>query len=88
MVALKKIGADDVRPVVRKIQWASATIYDAYRHDVNRNNLSKPSNKTVFTHQNYFIVNSEFRVYICLSNGADPENPNGRPSLDEPRLLT
>jgi len=86
MIALKKIGADDVRPVVRKVEWASATIYDAYRHDVNRNNLSRPSNKTSLYASNYFIVNSEFRVYICISNGADPENPNGRPSLDEPRF--
>ena len=84
MIALKKISADDIRPVVRKITWASATIYDMYRHDVNRNNLSKPSNKTSLYASNYYVVNSEFRVYICLNNGIDPENPNGRPSLDEP----
>jgi hypothetical protein len=29
-------------------------------------------------------VNSDYRVYICLQNGTDPENPDGRPSLDEP----
>jgi hypothetical protein len=86
MIALKKIAADDIRPVVRKIQWASATIYDMYRHDVNRNNLSKPSNKTSLYSSNYFVVNSEFRVYICLNNGIDPENPNGKPSLDEPKF--
>ena len=84
MVAMKKISADDIRPVVRKIGWASATIYDMYRHDVNRNNLSKPSNKTSLYASNYYVVNSEFRVYICLNNGIDPENPNGKPSLDEP----
>ena len=84
MVAWKKIAADDVRPVVRKVEWASATIYDMYRHDVNRNNLSKPSNKTSLYASNYYVVNSEYRVYICLNNGVDPENPNGRPSLDEP----
>ena len=84
MLALKKISADDIRPVVRKIGWASATIYDMYRHDVNRNNLSRPSNKTSLYASNYYVVNSEFRVYICLNNGIDPENPNGRPSLDEP----
>jgi len=86
MVALKKIAADDIRPVVRKLQWASATIYDMYRHDINRNNLSKPSNKTSLYSSNYFVINSEFRVYICLNNGIDPENPNGKPSLDEPKF--
>lgn len=86
MIALKKIAADDIRPVVRKLLWASATIYDMYRHDINRNNLSKPSNKTSLYSSNYFVINSEFRVYICLNNGIDPENPNGKPSLDEPKF--
>ena len=70
--------------LLERLEWASATIYDMYRHDVNRNNLSRPSNKTSLYASNYYVVNSEFRVYICLNNGIDPENPNGRPSLDEP----
>ncbi len=86
LIALKKISPDDVRPVVRKIPWVSATIYDMYRHDITRTNLSKPSNKTSLYASNYYVVNSEYRVYICLHNGIDPENPNGRPSLDEPRF--
>ena len=31
-----------------------------------------------------FVLNSDFRVYECLQNGTDPDNPNGKPSLDEP----
>ena len=31
-------------------------------------------------------MNSEYKVYICLQNGTNPENPNGRPSLDEPKF--
>jgi len=31
-----------------------------------------------------FILNSDFRVYICLQNGTNPDNLEGRPSLDEP----
>ncbi len=86
MIAMKKISADDIRPVVRKLSWASATIYDMYRHDINRNNLSDSSNKTSLYSSNFYVVNSEFRVYICLHNGIDPENPNGKPSLDEPKF--
>ena len=33
---------------------------------------------------NFFVVNSDFRVYICLQNGTTPETPDGKPSLDEP----
>ena len=83
-VALKKIGSDDVRQVIRKITWSSGTTYDMYRHDVSRTNTSKPSNATSLYSSNFYVVNSDFRVYICLHNGTDPENPTGRPSLDEP----
>jgi len=84
MIALKKIKASDVSQVVKKITWSSGTIYDMYRHDISRTNTSKPSGVTSLYSANYYIINSDFRVYICLQNGTDPENPNGRPSLDEP----
>ena len=84
IIGLKKINSDDVRQVVRKINWQSGTTYDMYRHDISRNNLSRPSNKTNLYESNFYVMNSDYRVYICLHNGTDPENPNGRPSLDEP----
>ena len=83
-IALKKINSEDVRQVIRRIEWQSGTTYDMYRHDISRNNLSKPSNKTSLYESNFYVMNSDYRVYICLHNGTDPENPNGRPSLDEP----
>jgi hypothetical protein len=87
MIALKKISSDDVRQVIRKITWSSGTTYDMYRHDISRSNLSKPSNSTSLYSSNYYVMNSDYRVYICLQNGSDPENPDGRPSLDEPTFV-
>jgi hypothetical protein len=84
MIALKKIVPDDVRQVVRKISWDSGTTYDMYRHDITRDNPSKPSQALSIYSANYYVVNKDFRVYVCLQNGTDPENSNGRPSLDEP----
>lgn len=84
IVALKKINADDVRQVIRKISWQSGLTYDMYRHDVSRNKLSIPSSKTSLYESNFYVMNSEYRVYVCLHNGIDPENSTGRPSLDEP----
>ena len=55
-----------------------------YRHDYSRTNTAKVSGSTTLYLANYFVMNSDFRVYICLQNGTDPDNPNGRPSLDEP----
>jgi hypothetical protein len=84
MIALKKISASDVRQVVKKNVWVSGTTYDMYRHDISRTNVSQPSQATNLYSANYYIVNEDYRVYICLQNGTDPENPTGRPSLDQP----
>ena len=84
MIALKKINSADVRQVVPKRTWSSGTSYDMYRHDYSRTNTAKISGSTTLYLANYFVMNSDFRVYICLQNGMDPDNPNGRPSLDEP----
>ena len=84
MIALKKIAASDVRQVVRKTTWISGTTYDMYRHDISRTNTSKPSGSTSLYSANYYVVNEDYRVYIWLQNGTDPENPTGRPSLDQP----
>jgi len=84
MIALKKIKADDVKQVVRKVTWSSGTTYDMYRHDISRTNTSKPSGATSLYSANYYVLNKDYKVYICLQNGTDPEKPEGRPSLDEP----
>jgi hypothetical protein len=84
MIALKKISESDVRQVVKKTTWISGTTYDMYRHDISRTNTSKPSGATSLYSANYYVVNEDYKVYICLQNGTDPENPTGRPSLDQP----
>jgi hypothetical protein len=84
MIALKKINGNDVRQVVPKRTWSSGTSYDMYRHDYSRSNTAKVSGATNLYSASYFILNSDYRVYICLQNGTSPETPNGKPSLDEP----
>ena len=84
MVALKKINSADIRQVVPKRQWSSGTTYDYYRHDYSRSNTAKVSGATNLYSASYFVINEDYQVYICLQNGTDPDNPSGRPSLDEP----
>jgi hypothetical protein len=86
MIALKKINASDIRQVVQKRFWSSGTTFDMYRHDYSRSNIARVSGATNLYSANYYIINSDYRVYICLQNGTDPDNLNGRPSLDEPRF--
>jgi hypothetical protein len=85
--AIKKITPDDIRLSIRKIMWTSGFTYDMYRHDISRTNLSKPSNTTSLYASNFYVINRDYKVYICLHNGTNPENPLGRPSLDEPTFV-
>ena len=84
MIALKKINSSDAKQVVTKRTWSSGTTYDMYRGDYSRTNTAPVSGATNLYTATYYVINSDFRVYICLQNGTDPDNPNGRPSLDEP----
>ena len=87
MIALKKINSSDVRQVVQKRVWSSGTTYDYYRHDYSRSNTASVSGATSLYSSSYYVLNSDYRVYICLQNGTDPTYPNGRPSLDEPTFV-
>ena len=85
MLALKKVNSSDISQVVRKINWKSGTTYDMWRNDITRDNPSLPSSSFDIYDSNFYVMNSDYRVYICLYNNASPENNfNGGPSLDEP----
>ena len=84
MVALKKINSSDVRQVIPKRTWSSGTTYDMYRHDISRSKTAAVSGATNLYASFYYVMNTDYQVYICLQNGSDPDNSGGRPSLDEP----
>ncbi len=84
IIALKKINATDAKQVITKRTWSSGTTYDMYRGDYSRTNTAPVSGATNLYTSTYYVINSDYRVYECLQNGTDPDNPNGRPSLDEP----
>jgi len=87
IITLKKILTSDVSRVIRKEQWVEGTTYEMYRDDYSAYNLSPITNSTTLYDVNYYIINEDFRVYICLNNGATPENPKGNPSLDQPTFV-
>jgi hypothetical protein len=87
MIALKKINASDIRQVVQKRFWSSGTTYDMYRHDYSRSDVAKVSGATNLYFSTYYVINEDYRVYICLQNGTDPDSSTGRPSLDQPSFI-
>lgn len=84
IIAMKRINSSDVRRVIDKYIWTSGEKYDMYRQDYSRNNLAPVSSATNLYSAKYYVLNRDYRVYICLDNGISPENPSGKPSLDEP----
>jgi hypothetical protein len=84
MFSLKKISSKDVSPVVRRINWESGRIYDMYRHDITIDKRANQTQATTLYSSDYYVVTSDYRVYICLQNGTSQDSPNGSPSLDEP----
>ena len=86
MIALKKLNTGDVKRMVRKYAWTAGTVYEMYKHNYTRENLSPQTASTNLYDAKYYVVNSQFKVYLCINNGQDPSNPIGKQSLDEPNF--
>ena len=84
IIGMKKITNEDVKQVVRKVTWSTGHTYDYYRPDYSISNVPKNSNGVSLYTANFYVVNNDYRVYVCLQNGTTPETPEGKPSLDEP----
>ena len=87
MLFLKRVTASDVRRVVRRYNWELGITYDMYKNNYDIDNKSPQSSATTLYGSKFFIVNSEFKVYACLNNGANPEFPKGQKSLAEPNFV-
>jgi len=87
IIGLKRIPSSEMRPVIRNNKWTTGITYDIYRHDYGN---IKSENGSIVTYiqtptaeqhlyeTNYYVVNSEYRVYKCLKNN------NNQPSTIEP----
>ena len=85
MLAMKKIAPNDCNQVVSKNTWQSGITYAMWRNDITISNPSQPGGQADIYTAKYYVMNSDYRVYICLFNNAKPENNHeGGPSLDEP----
>jgi len=83
----KKITNNDVKRLIKKVSWEQGKIYEMYRHDYSVFNPSPQSNSTRLYDANYYVINSDYRVYICIDNGSSGSNPIGNFSQDEPNFI-
>lgn len=80
----KKITSSNIRRLIRKVTWTSNTSYEMYRHDYSIQKPTPNSNSSRLYDSNYYVINSDFRVYICIDNGSSGTNLKGGKSQDEP----
>ena len=79
----KRINSKNIRRVIRKVQWTTNTPYDMYRHDYSSSNKSEVTKSGRLYDSNYYVINSDYNVYICIDNGSDLTTTVGN-SQDEP----
>ena len=83
----KKITKNDVRRLIRRVNWTQGSVYEIYRHDYSVYNQSPQTNATRLYDANYYVMNSDYRVYLCIDNGSSAQNRNGNFSQDEPTFI-
>ncbi len=82
----KRIASANIRRIVRRIDWTAGKKYEMYRDDYSTEaGAQSPINDSSRLYgASYYVMNSEFKVYICISNGSSGVNPSGNISQDEP----
>jgi hypothetical protein len=85
ILGVKKISSSDVIRVIPKVIWKTGRKYDMYRHDYSVYNTAPITSATRLYDSLFYVMNKDYRVYICLSNGSTPANANeGVVSTEEP----
>ena len=80
----KRISSANIRRIVRRIDWAPGSRYEMYRHDYSILNPSPLTNASRLYDANYYVMNEDFRVYVCIENGSTGTNVKGNVSQDQP----
>ena len=66
----KKVTSANIRRVIRRIDWNQGTKYEMYRPDYSVINPSPITGAMRLYDANYYVMNSDYRVYICIDNGS------------------
>ena len=95
MIALKRIGADQVRAVVRRFNW-NPTVnpkFDMWRPDysyaraaqVDPDGSGSLTAAEALSNAQYYVINNSYEVFKCLYNGTNVDNPSGINASLEPK---
>ncbi|GIS09085.1 MAG: hypothetical protein CM15mP113_2150 [Pseudomonadota bacterium] len=80
----KKVSSANIRRIIRRVDWIQGNRYEIYRDDYSVENQSPNTKANRLYDANYYVLNSDFKVYVCIDNGSTGDNPLGNISQDEP----
>jgi len=80
----KKVTSANIRRLITRRDWTQGTRYEMYRHDYSVTNPSPVTNSTRLYSANYYVINKNFDVYVCIDNGSSGISSTGNASQDEP----
>ena len=80
----KKVTSINVRRLIKRINWTAGTRYEMYRHDYSITNQSPITKSSRLYDANYYVMNKNFQVYICIENSSSGISTTGNASQDEP----
>lgn len=87
ILTLKRINENDLTFVIPKIKWEANRVYEPYRNNYSINNKTPVNEYTTLYNAEYYVLTSDYRVYICLDNGTNASNPSGQLSKSEPDFV-
>ena len=80
----KRVSSANIRRLIRRVDWVSGNQYEIYRDDYSVENPSPLTSANRLYDANYYVMNSDFKVYVCIDNGSTGSNPKGNASEHEP----
>ena len=82
----RRVTTSNVRRLIRRIDYVQGNRYEMYRNDYSILNPAPLTNASRLYDANYYVLNEDFRVYICVENGSTGDSPKGNVSQDQPKF--
>jgi hypothetical protein len=83
MTGANAIAASDVSFTIPRRNWANATTFDMYEHDVSASNTAT-SGATNLYNSTFYFVTSDYRVYKVLDNNGGTAYSGAEPTSTSP----
>ena len=81
----KRITSANVKRLAKRYNWTRGAKYEMYRHDYSVDNKTSSGLNRLYDSK-YYVMNSDYKVYICIDNGTTGLSPAPNASLDEPNF--